>query len=132
MEALIESRINWPDLLKKINEVANSVYELNDFFNYIEYSNYSVDFKTGAIQVSGTLSDPEGNNLAQLVVLEEAFKNYPRDPSNPDDTTIPYFENFAEFNSLSKTFDDEMGRYTSGFQLAFSIKDESPKTEVEE
>ncbi len=118
---LIEERIDWPDIFAKINEVTNSVYELNDFFKYIEYNNYSFDAENKAIRVTGTLSDPLGRNLTRLVELEEAFKYYPQDKDNPDDPTQPYFTGFREFTSFSKSLDQETGRYNSNFQLSFAL-----------
>lgn len=123
VEKIIDGRINWPDIFAKINEVTNSVYELNDFFKYIEYNNYSFDAKNGTIRVSGTLSDPLGRNLTKLVVLEEAFKYYPKDRNNPDDMTEPYFIGFKEFTAFSKTLDSDTGRYNSSFQLSFSLNE---------
>ncbi len=121
VETIINNRINWPDIFAKINEVTNFVYELNDFFKYIEYNNYSFDAENGTIRVSGTLSDPLGRNLTKLVELEEAFKYYPTDRSDPDDTTKPFFIGFKEFQSFSKTLNKETGRYNSSFQLSFSL-----------
>lgn len=120
---IIDERINWPDIFAKINEVTNSVYELNDFFKYVEYNNYSFDAEKGAIRVSGTLSDPLGRNLTKLVELEEAFKYYPKDKNNPDDPTKSYFHAFREFTSFSKTLDQKTGRYTSNFQLSFALSE---------
>ncbi len=123
VDQIIADRINWPDIFSKINEVTNSVYELNDFFKYIEYNNYSFDVEKKAIRVTGSLSDPLGRNLTKLVELEEAFIFYPNDRSNPDDMTEPYFSGFEEFTSFSKTLDADTGRYTSSFQLSFSLND---------
>jgi len=123
VESIIDERINWPDIFVKINEVTNSVYELNDFFKYIEYNNYSFDAENGTIRVTGTLSDPLGRNLTKLVELEEAFKYYPKDRNNPDDTTEPYFIGFREFTSFSKTLDPATGRYSSSFQLSFALNE---------
>lgn len=121
VESIIDERINWPDIFAKINEVTNSVYELNDFFKYIEYNNYSFDAENGTIRVTGTLSDPLGRNLTKLVELEEAFMYYPKDKNDPEDTTEPYFTGFKEFTSFSKTLDKATGRYTSSFQLSFAL-----------
>ncbi len=121
VESIIKSRVNWPDVFKKIEEVTESVYELNNFFKYIEYNNYSFDVNNRTIRVSGVLSDPLGRNLTKLVVLEEAFKYYPKDKNDPEDTTKPYFTGFKEFMSFSKKFDEETGRYTSSFQLSFAL-----------
>ncbi|MBN2306687.1 hypothetical protein JXD20_01765 [Candidatus Peregrinibacteria bacterium] len=120
---LISERINWPDIFDKIKQVTNSVYELNDFFKYIEYNNYSFDAEKGAIRVSGTLSDPLGRNLTKLVELEEAFKYFPKDKNNPEDTTKPYFTGFKEFTSFSKSLDADTGRYHSSFQLSFTLNE---------
>ncbi|MFH0837957.1 MAG: hypothetical protein V1880_01685 [Patescibacteria group bacterium] len=123
IESIIKSRINWPDIFGKINEVTNSVYELNDFFKYIEYNNYSFDAENRTIRVTGALSDPLGRNLTKLVELEEAFKYYPKDKNNPDDTTEPYFTGFKEFTSFSKTLDPTTNRYNSSFQLSFALNE---------
>lgn len=123
VDSIIAQRINWPQIFAKINEVTNSVYELNDFFKYVEYNNYSFDAENGSIRVSGTLSDPLGRNLTKLVELEEAFKYYPKDKNDPEDTTKPYFTGFREFTAFSKTLDQATGRYTSSFQLSFSLNE---------
>ena len=123
VKSIISERLNWPDIFAKINEVTTSVYELNDFFKYIEYNNYSFDADNKTVRVSGTLSDPSGRNLTKLVELEEAFKYYPKDKDNPDDPTKPYFSGFREFNSFSKTLDQATGRYVSSFQLSFSLNE---------
>lgn len=121
VQDIIGQRINWPDIFAKISEVTNSVYELNDFFKYIEYNNYSFDALTRTIRVTGTLSDPLGRNLTKLVELEEAFMYYPKDKNNPDDPVKPYFTGFKEFTSYSKSLDENTGRYTSSFQLSFAL-----------
>jgi hypothetical protein len=121
VQKIIKDRINWPDIFAKINEVTNSVYELNDFFKYIEYNNYSFDADSGTIRVTGSLSDPLGRNLTKLVELEEAFKYFPKDRNDPDDKTLPYFTGFKEFNSFSKSLDETTGRYNSTFQLSFTL-----------
>ena len=116
-------RINWPDVLFKIDEVTNSVYELNDFFKYIEYIDYAFDADRQTIRISGKLSDPQGNNLTKLVELENAFKYYPKDQQNPDDPTQPFFKGFKELTTLNKTLDQETGRYVSNFQLSFDLNE---------
>ena len=121
VQSLISSRINWPDIFAKIKEVTNSVYELNDFFKYIEYNNYAFDAENSTIRVTGTLSDPLGRNMTKLVELEQAFENFPRDINNPDDKAKPYFTGFKEFTTFSKTLDESTGRYNTSFQLAFSL-----------
>lgn len=118
---IIDDRLNWPDILAKIKEVTDSIYEFNDFFQYIEYDNYAFDAEKRTVRVSGSLSDPLGRNLTKLVELEEAFKYYPRDKDNPEDDTKPYFQNFKEFTSFSKTLDQQTGKYVSRFQLSFAL-----------
>lgn len=121
VDSIINERINWPNIFAKINEVTNSVYELNDFFKYIQYNNYSFDADNNTIRVTGTLSDPLGRNLTKLVELEEAFKSYPRKVGDSNDATKPYFSNFKDLTSFSKTLDPATGRYVSSFQLAFAL-----------
>lgn len=123
IDSIIQKRINWPDVLFKIDEVTNSVYELNDFFKYIEYADYAFDADRQTIRISGKLSDPQGNNLTKLVELENAFKFYPKDQNNPDDPTQPFFKGFKELTTLSKTLDQETGRYVSSFQLSFDLNE---------
>jgi hypothetical protein len=122
IQGIIDKRMNWSDMVAKVNEVANAVYERNEISQYIKFDSYSFDVDTGQIRVSGSLSDPLGKNLTKLVELEEAFKYYPKDPNNPDDTTEPYFYDFQEFNSLSKSYNKKTGEYTSSFSLSFSLK----------
>ncbi len=121
VNTIIDDRLNWPDILAKIKEVTDSVYELNDFFKYIEYDNYSFDAENETVRVSGTLTDPLGRNLTRLVELEEAFIYYPKDKDNPEDDTKPYFQGFKEFTSFSKTLDPQTGKFTSRFQLSFAL-----------
>lgn len=118
---IVEKRLNWPDILKKINEVTDSVYERNELSQYVKYDSFSFDAEKGQVRVSGSLSDPLGKNLTKLAELEQAFRNYPRDPQDPDDKTTPYFENVNEFNSLQKSFDQRTKKYKSNFQLSFSL-----------
>lgn len=127
VEGIAKNRLNWPEILVKINEITNAVYEGNELSQYIQYSNFSFDASKGLVRVSGTLTDPLGKNLTKLVEIEEAFRNYPRDPANPDDPTKPYFYNLQEFNSLRKSLDKRTGRYTSSFQLAFALNPGQPK-----
>jgi len=122
IDGIIGKRVEWSDMITKVNEVANAVYERNEISQYIKFSSYSFNAETGQVNVSGELSDPLGKNLTKLVELEEAFKNYPRDPNNPDDTREPYFYDFKEFNALSKSFNRQTGKYTSSFSLSFSLK----------
>ena len=126
IDGIIAKRVAWPDIMAKINEVADYVYARNAISQYIKFDNFSLDTKTGQVRVSGTLSDPLGKNLTKLVELQDAFKYYPKDQNNAEDTTKPYFYNLQEFNSLSKSYDSKTGKYTSTFQLSFSLTE--PKT----
>lgn len=123
VQSIIDKRIDWPDTFEKIKEVTNSVYDLNDFFNYVEYNNYSLDTDNKTVRLSGTLTDPLGRNLTKLVELEEAFKYYPKDKNNPNDTTKPYFTDLKEMTSFSKSLDEETGRFMSSFQLSFAFNE---------
>lgn len=121
VQEIMDQRIDWTDLFSKIKEITHSVYELNDFFKYVEYDSYAVDAEKKTIQITGRLRDPQGQNLTKLVELEEAFMYYPKDKNNLDDKTKPYFQGFQELTSLSKTLDPETGQYVSTFQLTFSL-----------
>lgn len=121
IEGIIEKRLNWPDVLAKINEVANSIYERNEISQYITFNSFSFDASKGQIRVSGSLSDPLGKNLTKLVEIEEAFRNFPKDPNDPEDKTKPYFYDFQEFSSLSKSYDSNTGKYKSSLSLSFSL-----------
>lgn len=122
IQSIIDQRVDWFDIWKKINEVTESVYEQNALSQYVQFDSFSLDKETGDVRISGTLSDPLGRNLAKLLELEQAFRNYPRDISNPDDKTEPYFKEVQEFKSVSKTFDRQTGKYVSNFQLTFSLR----------
>lgn len=122
INSIIQKRVNWPDVLQKINEITDSVNAQNEITQYIKYDSYSFDAENGTVTVSGSLTDPLGKNLTMLVRLEQAFRNYPRDITNPDDKTQPYFYDFKEFKSLSKTLDTQTGKYNSSFQLSFSTQ----------
>ena len=119
---IVEKRLNWPDVLSKINEVADFIYERNSISQYIKFNSFSFDAEKGLVRVSGSLSDPLGKNLTKMAELEEAFKYYPQDKNNPDDKTKPYFYDFQEFKSLSKSYDKRTGKYTSNFQLSFALQ----------
>ncbi|MBN2087651.1 hypothetical protein JW758_04860 [Candidatus Peregrinibacteria bacterium] len=122
---IIENRLNWPDILAKINEVADYIYERNEISQYIKFNNFSFDAEKRTVTVGGSLSDPLGKNLTKMIELEEAFRYYPKDRTNPDDKTEPYFKEFKEFNSLSKSLDKKTGKYTSNFQLSFELNPSS-------
>ncbi len=125
IKQVIDNRLNWPDILSKINEVADFIYERNVISQYIKYNSFSFDVEKRLITVSGTLSDPLGKNLTKMAELEEAFRYYPKDRSNPEDTVQPYFSDFKEFKTLSKSYDKKTGKYTSTFQLSFTLNPES-------
>ncbi len=115
VQKLIEGRLDWPDLIKKLNEVTESIYEKNALSQYVQYNNYSYDVEKGLLGVSATLSDPLGKNLTKLAEIEVAFRTYP-------DKDAPYFYGLQEFNSFSKSFDTATGRYKSSFSLKLSTK----------
>ena len=121
VKSIIDSRLNWPDVLAKINEVANSIYELNDFFQYIQFNNFSFDTGNRKISLSGSLRDPGKRNLTRMVDLEEAFKYYPGERKLSGETIKPYFLGSNEFTSYSKSFDNNTGDYISRFSLSFKL-----------
>ena len=118
---IIDERVNWPDILLKINEITDSVYEHNAISQYVKYDSFSFDAEKGLVSVRGNLSDPLGKNLTKLAELEEAFNYYPKDKNNPEDKTKPYFYNLAEFSTLSKSYNKKTGKYTSSFRLSFTL-----------
>ncbi|MBI5421940.1 hypothetical protein HZA44_02300 [Candidatus Peregrinibacteria bacterium] len=124
---IVADRMDWTDLLRKLNEVTESVYEKNALSQYVQYNNYSYNAKTGQLTVSATLSDPLGKNLTKLAEIEEAFRNYPKDPENPKDERKPYFYGVQEFKSFTKNFNAATGRYQSQFSLALYTKEQSKK-----
>lgn len=124
IQTIIDARMDWPDIIAKLNEVTESVYEKNALLQYIQYSNYSYDVETGQLSTSATLSDPQGRNLTKLAEIEIAFRNYPRDPDNPDDDRKPYFYGFQEMNSFAKSFNKSTGRYLSTFSVNISTKEQ--------
>jgi len=119
---IVESRMDWSELLQKLNEVTESVYEKNALSQYVKYNNYSYDVGSGRLNVSATLSDPLGKNLTKLAELEEAFMYYPKDKNDPNDEREPYFYGLQEFKSYSKNLDKGTGRYKSNFTLAIFTK----------
>jgi hypothetical protein len=122
IEGIIDKRLNWPDILVKINEIANAVYERNEISQYIIFDNFSFNAEKGQVRVSGYLSDPLGKNLTKLAELEETFRYFPKDSDNPDDPTKPYFYDVQEFSSLSKSYDRNTGKYKSNFSISFSLQ----------
>jgi len=127
IDIIKSKRIDWPDLIRKLNEVTESVYEKNALAQYVQYNNYSYDVADGKLTVSATLSDPLGKNLTKLAELEEAFTYYPKDKNDPNDKTTPYFQNLQEFRSYAKSFNKATGRYTSNFTLSLSTKIQTNK-----
>lgn len=124
---IVTDRMDWTDILKKLNEVTESVYEKNALSQYVQYNNYSYNAKTGQLTVGATLSDPLGKNLTKLAEIEDAFRNYPKDPQNPKDDRKPYFYGIQEFKSYSKSFNTATGRYQSQFTLTLFTKPQSKK-----
>ncbi len=124
---IVDKRVEWPAIMVKINEIADSVYERNAISQYIKFNNFSLDTETGQVRVSGTLSDPLGKNLTKLAEIEDAFRYFPKDKTNPEDATKPYFYDVQELNSLSKSYDSRTGKYTSNFQMAFSLTEPETK-----
>lgn len=127
IDEIIASRLDWSELMRKLNEVTESVYEKNQLAQYVQYHHYAYDVDTGQLTVSGTLTDPLGKNLTKLAELEEAFLYYPNDKENKNSDIQPYFYNLQEFQSYSKRFDPETGRYTSDFSLSVSTKQKTQK-----
>ncbi len=127
IEKIVNNRLNWPELIKKLNEVTESVYEKNALAQYVQYNNYSYDVSAGQLTVSGTLSDPQGRNLTKLAELEEAFMFYPKAKNDPEDETLPYFYNLQGFNSYAKSFNKTTGRFTSNFSLSLATKEREKK-----
>lgn len=121
---IVDNRMDWPDLLRKLNEVTESVYEKNTLLQYVTYNNYNYDVDTGKLSLSATLSDPKGRNLTKLAELEVAFQSFPRDPDNEADERKPYFYGLQEFNSYAKTFSSQTGRYISNFSLNLYTKEQ--------
>lgn len=124
IDKIIEKRMDWPALIKKLNEVTESVYEKNALAQYVQYNNYSFDVEAGTLTVSATLSDPLGKNLTKLAELEEAFTYYPKDKNDSNDKRKPYFQNMQEFRSFDKSLNKATGRYISNFSLSLSTKDQ--------
>ena len=122
IQKIIDGRMDWPDLIKKLNEVTESIYEKNPLSQYVQYNNYSYDVEQGQLRVSATLSDPLGKNLTKLAEIEEAFRYYPKDKNDPTDEREPYFYGLQDFRSFSKSFDKSTGRYKSSFSLALFTK----------
>jgi hypothetical protein len=125
IDRIVANRMDWPAILAKLNEVTESVYAKNAISQYVQYNNYSYNTDTGKFTVSGTLSDPLGKNLTKLAELEEAFRNYPKDPSNPNDERKPYFFGMTKLNSFSKSLDSDTGRFKSSFNVSVTTKDAS-------
>jgi hypothetical protein len=127
IQKIIDNRMDWTDILKKLSEVTESVYEKNAISQYVQYNNYTYNSESGQFTVSGTLSDPLGKNLTKLAELEQAFLNYPKDPQDPSDDRKPYFYGLQEFNAFAKTFNNSTGRYQSTFALTLYTKEQPKK-----
>ncbi|MBU1017420.1 hypothetical protein KKA33_00135 [Patescibacteria group bacterium] len=122
VQDIVSNRLDWPDLIKKLNEVTESVYEKNPLSQYVQYNNYAYDVERGELRVSATLSDPLGKNLTKLAEIEEAFRYYPKDKNDPNDEQAPYFYGLKDFTSFSKTYSKTTGRYISNFSLTLYTK----------
>ena len=131
IQEIIDGRINWPDIMDKINNIADSIYERNNVFQYIVFNSFSFDAKAGTVNVNGTLSDPLGKNLTKLAELEEAFKYFPGSKENQDADVKPYFYNVKDLNAFSKSYNSKTGRFSSGFQFSFSIYPPEAKNDQE-
>ena len=73
IDSIVKNRLDWPNLIKELNQVTESVYEKNALAKYVQYNNYTYDAASGRLGVSATLSDPLGKNLTKLAELEDAF-----------------------------------------------------------
>ncbi|QQR83143.1 hypothetical protein IPJ72_05030 [Candidatus Peregrinibacteria bacterium] len=124
---VVETRLDWEEMIRKINEVTESVYEKNSLLQYVQYSNFSYDVDKSQLVLSGQLSDPKGRNLTKLAELEEAFRFYPSDKNDPEDGKKPYFYQVQEFRTLSKSINGETNRYLSNFSLSLSTKEKEPE-----
>ena len=122
IKTIVATRMDWTDILMKLNEVTETVYAKNSLSQYVQYNNFVYNVASGRFNVSGTLSDPLGKNLTKLAELEAALYTYPRDPENPDDKTVPYFYGLQEFNSFTKSFNQTTGRYQSQFTMILSTR----------
>ncbi|MBI5412437.1 hypothetical protein HZA43_04720 [Candidatus Peregrinibacteria bacterium] len=122
IQAIVSKRIDWTEIINKIDEIANSVYEHNALSQYIQFSGYSFNGEKKQVTVNGTLSDPLGQNLTKLTELEEAFRYYPKDKDNSDDKTAPYFYGVEGSASVGKTFNQKDNKYVSTFRFTFFLE----------
>ena len=65
--------------------------------------------------------------LQKWGVRNKNGRTYPKDVTDSEDKSEPYFIGINEFNSISKSYDTKTGRYTSNFQLSFSLNPKSNK-----
>lgn len=127
---IVDNRLSWQVLIDRINEVTETVYETNELSQYVTYESYSYEVDSGKLSLRGALTDPLDKNLTKLAELEEAFRFYPRDPSDPNDETRAYFFGLKDFNTFAKTLDDDTGRFNSNLALSLFIKAPSAPREL--
>lgn len=128
IDQMVDSRLNWTDLIEKVNEVTQSVYERNFLTQYVQYTNYTFDAERNELSLSGVLSDPLGKNLTKLAELELAFENYPKLPKEADSEVKPYFYEVRGFEAFSKNLNASTGRFDSSFSVSMKTKPSSDLT----
>lgn len=120
VKQIVETRSNWPEVEEQLYGAAERLYSLNDFFNYLEYTNFNLDFETGQVSFTASLRDPGGNNFSALADFENILKFYPGDPQE-DDGIKPYFTGIQEINNYSERYDANTDTYETVFSMTAKI-----------
>ena len=115
VNSIIDNRLVWSQLTKKINDITHVVYKNNDLNQNIIYSSYKYNVATGQLELKGILSDPEGKNLTKIAELEEAFKYFPGTKENPVER--PYFYEVDNLRSFKKKLDKQTDEFKSSFHI---------------
>lgn len=120
VEQIIDQRSSLREVEQNLYGAAEELYPNNSFFNYLEYTNFNINFDTNQVSFSAVLKDPSGNNFSALADFENILKFYPDDPK--EDTGIqPYFTNIQEINNYSERLNQNTGETESIFSMSATL-----------
>lgn len=124
LNQIVDSRLSWEEVKEQLDGAAERLYPLNDFFGYLEYTNYNIDFESKQVSFTATLRDPSGNNFTALADFENILQFYPSDPDE-NDGLKPYFTDVQEITSYSERYDSNTDTYETVFSMTMKINDTS-------
>lgn len=124
VQEVVAQRSSWPEVEEQLHGAAKNLYPLNEFFAYLTYSNFNVNFETGQVSFTASLKDPSGNNFTALADFERILKAYPGDP-NQKEGLKPYFTEIVDINSYSERYDANTNTYETAFSMSAKINPEA-------